>query len=76
MGFKNIFNGYKNMLGQKDVSIEAEAERRLEICRNCPFNSRNNNSGRFRPDEHCTKCGCTLAAKTRSMESSCPIGKW
>jgi hypothetical protein len=76
MSLKNMYNGYKNLLDKKDVSIEAEAERQLQICQNCPFNSRNTNASRFRPDEHCTKCGCTLAAKARSMESSCPVGKW
>ncbi|MDZ7658846.1 hypothetical protein [Fodinibius sp.] len=37
MSIKNVFNGYKNMLGKKEVSIEAEADRRLQICQNCPF---------------------------------------
>lgn len=74
-----IAQGWKNVLmpkkGKKEL-IEAIAHRRLEICRRCPFNSKNGNYKGFRPDEHCTKCGCTLAAKTRSLGSECPVGKW
>jgi hypothetical protein len=29
-----------------------------------------------RPDEHCTNCGCTLAAKTRCLSCECPLKKW
>lgn len=50
----------------------------MEICRNCEFDSKNipNYKNLTRPDEHCIKCGCTLAAKTKCMSCACPINKW
>jgi len=30
----------------------------------------------MRPDNHCTDCGCTLAAKTKCLSCECPKGKW
>lgn len=74
-----IINGWKNVLfpaKNKKALIEAEASQRLQICRGCPFNSKSGNYTGVRKDEHCTRCGCTLVAKTRSLASECPIGKW
>ncbi len=30
----------------------------------------------MRPDAHCTKCGCTLSAKTKCLSCACPLNKW
>ena len=32
----------------------------------------------IRPDEHCTKCSCTLSAKTACLSCECPlmVPKW
>lgn len=76
---KKIFEGFKNRLAPssaKREDIEKMAAERLQICRQCPSNSTNNGYQGLRCDEHCTICGCNLAAKTRSPSSKCPIGKW
>lgn len=52
---------------------------RLRICRECPENSENKKKTgwtTFRPDEHCTNCGCTLSAKTKCLSCECPLKKW
>ena len=54
---------YKN---PKDPEIEKIAKERALICARCPFNV----------DNKCNKCGCYLPAKTRSINSKCPDGKW
>jgi hypothetical protein len=60
--------------------IEEIAKQRLEICKECFWNSdhqkKNNNYKTFRPDYHCTNCGCDLHLKTRALSSDCPLGKW
>jgi hypothetical protein len=47
----------------------------MEICRKCEFNSKNipNYKNLTRPDEHCIRCMCTLAAKTKCMSCECPL---
>jgi hypothetical protein len=71
---KEIFNGWKNLL-IKDDYVELIAKKRIEICNSCDENSRKKEI-KHRPDFHCTACGCTLAAKTRSLESACPMKFW
>lgn len=71
---KEIFQGWKNLL-IKDDYVELIAQKRLEICNGCSKNSLKKKVT-HRPDFHCTACGCTLAAKTRSIESSCPLSIW
>jgi len=60
--------------------IETVANERLAICSQCSFQSevrkRLSDYKTIRPDVHCTNCGCTLAAKTRCLSCSCPIGLW
>lgn len=70
---QEIYDGWKNLLvpdKELEPHIEKIAAMRLNICRTCPFNSDFHVT--IRPDRHCTKCGCTLAAKTRSLISECP----
>jgi hypothetical protein len=48
------------------LAPEEVVQKRLEICDGC---------------EHkklgiCTKCGCIIAAKTRSVHAECPLQKW
>lgn len=62
---QEIVEGWKNVLFQ-DPEVEAEALRRATICSGCPFNEKNK----------CSKCGCPLVAKTRSMKSKCPDKRW
>ena len=60
----------------KTAIIETSSER-MNICRQCEFHSANAKDYKtIRPDAHCTKCGCTLSAKTKCLSCSCPIDKW
>lgn len=76
--FKGILEGAWNSVFVKD-SIEKVHNERIEICNKCPYNSvamKENNYKSFRPDFHCTVCGCNLDMKTRCMACECPIHKW
>ena len=80
MSLSQIFEGWKNHLAPETYlqdTISTTAKERLAICQACPFNSTIAgpvNSLRF--DFHCTKCGCTLVAKTKCLSCSCPEHKW
>jgi len=60
-----IFNGWKNVVFP-NPHVEKIAKARVEICGECEHNVRN----------RCKQCGCPLVAKTRSMQSHCPLKKW
>jgi len=51
----------KNFLADKHL----KKERRL-ICEKCDFNILN----------LCKKCGCIIPAKTKLLNSKCPLEKW
>ena len=68
---KEIANGYKNLLKSK-LGLSSEEEEKVfkarrEICDACSFKS---------AMDRCLKCGCPLAAKTRSLISECPEKLW
>lgn len=69
--FKEITEGWANMMLNRQNEI---SEKRMDICRKCEHISTKHQTNRF--DVHCTNCGCTLQAKTRSLDSECPIGLW
>lgn len=77
INLSQIYEGWKNNLfppsALKEI-IEKTSEERLNVCAECPHHSKNHKTAR--PDAHCTHCGCTLAAKTKCLSCSCPIGKW
>lgn len=79
ISIKGILEGAWNSVFVKD-EIEKVAKQRDDVCRGCAMNSdhakRFNKYKTFRPDFHCTVCGCDLHMKTRSLSSSCPLGKW
>jgi hypothetical protein len=60
-----IFNGWKNVVFPNE-HVENIAKARAKICSQCEHNVKN----------RCKKCGCPLIAKTRSMQSHCPLKKW
>ena len=60
-----ILEGWKNVVFPNE-HVEQIAKARAGICAGCEFNVKS----------RCTKCGCPLVAKTRSMQSHCPIKKW
>ena len=75
-----IYEGWRNnLLPPKELkeTIKTTSEERLAICEACDYHSKNRkNYKTVRPDDHCTNCGCTLAAKTKCLSCSCPINKW
>lgn len=79
VSFKGILEGAWNSIFVKE-SIEETHRERIDICRECPYNSTKmkEQSGykTFRPDFHCTICGCNLDMKTRAMSEKCPQDKW
>lgn len=77
MKIAQIYEGWKNNLfpaASAKPLIEALAKERLAICEACPYISSKHKT--IRPDVHCTKCGCTLAAKVRCLSCDCPDSKW
>ena len=76
---QEMYDGWKNLLipeAKIKPYIDKISRNRNNICNTCEFNSKNDKTIHIRFDIHCKQCGCTLAAKTRSLTSSCPIGKW
>ena len=49
-------------------SQEEEFNRRMSICRECPFF--------VVRTEQCRKCKCFMKLKTKLQKASCPVGKW
>lgn len=77
MNLSQIYEGWKNNLfppSELKNIIAKASEERLAICAQCEHHSKFHNT--VRPDDHCTKCGCTLAAKTKCLSCSCPLAKW
>lgn len=79
VNIKGILEGAWNSIFIRK-EIEAIAKERDKICRGCSMNSdhakRFNKYKTFRPDFHCTVCGCDLHLKTRALSQECPLGKW
>lgn len=79
INLKGILEGVWNSIVIKEA-VEQTAKERINICKMCPMNSteqkRLNNYKTFRPDFHCTVCGCDLHLKTRALSNDCPLGKW
>ena len=79
MKLSEIYEGWRNTVippeHLKDI-VETVSALRLKECSNCSFHSKFHNS--IRPDDHCTKCGCTLIAKTKCLSCQCPLSppKW
>ena len=69
---KEIASGAANLARLKmflgDSDIEEIHKKRMAVCAACTEYSKSYNM--------CKVCGCLLAIKTRSMESSCTLGHW
>lgn len=70
--FKNIINGYGNLL-KNTVGLSSEEEEELfearaNVCKICEFRVKLTNS--------CGKCGCYIPGKTKCLKCSCPEGYW
>lgn len=69
INLKDIINGWKNVI-IKDEDIETLHQQRMEICNACPKKIEQLGMA------VCGECGCPLMAKTRSLDSKCPLDKW
>lgn len=73
-----MYLGWRNRLYPpeelKEIIAITSIER-LAICEECPLHSKHHNTP-IRPDDHCTDCGCNLAAKTKCLSCECPKNKW
>lgn len=71
-----ILDAVKNYV-VNDSEIEALAATRMDICNECPLLDLKG-SKCFAPGTQpcCGSCGCSLKLKTRSVDSTCPEGKW
>jgi len=78
INFREIYEGWRNHLVPPEhlkQKINEVSKERLEICRACAFHSSNFHTP-FRPDEHCTDCGCPLRAKTKCLSCGCDQHQW
>jgi len=82
---REIFDGWAAYLElMKDTVSEKIAEERATICGSCPFAVEGNLIKILMKDEthkqiqgyKCSKCGCPLSTKVRSITSQCPENKW
>ena len=63
--------------GSQVITTQKEAERRWEICKQCPelkYDQTNPDTGKR--DGRCTHCGCFMNVKVHYAVSECPIDKW
>lgn len=68
---EEIMNGWMNVakskLGVSSNQDEEVFKARREICNPCEHRTKK---------DTCGLCGCPLMAKTRSLITNCPDGKW
>ena len=63
--------------GSQVITTQEEAERRWEICKQCPkllYDEVNPDTDK--KDGRCTECGCFMNVKVHYATAECPIGKW
>jgi formylmethanofuran dehydrogenase subunit E len=61
----------------KTKFVEKVSAYRMEICNECDeLDTKGNNCVLKGSQPCCSNCGCSLAFKTRSLSSECPLGKW
>lgn len=70
---KQILEGITNAV-IRDEFVEDVSRIRMELCNECP--SKGNECVVIGTDPCCNECGCSLAFKTRSLSSECPLKKW
>lgn len=68
-----IMEGIKNTI-IRDEFVEKVAGLRYLECDTCP--SKGTDCAVPGTAPCCNECGCSLAFKTRSLSSECPLGKW
>ena len=66
-----IYEGLKNSIKKNDF-VEIVATARFEICKTCPhIDLKGDNCMVPGTQPCCSKCGCSLGMKTRSLSSDC-----
>ena len=63
--------------GSQVITTQKEAERRWEICKQCPhllYDETNPDTNK--KDGRCPLCGCFMNVKVHYAVAECPIGKW
>ena len=63
--------------GKQVIASQEEAERRFEICKNCPellYDETNPDTGKR--DGRCPLCGCFMNVKVHYATAECPLEKW
>lgn len=71
------YNNILDEMGVLDEEIKKVAEKRMETCLGCVFNSDNGkHEGIYESaieDVHCSICTCPIKKKVLSMEAECPL---
>ena len=63
--------------GKQTITTTEEAERRWEICKQCPHLLYDQvNPDTNKKDGRCTHCGCFMNVKVHYAVAECPINKW
>ena len=63
--------------GSQVITTQEEAERRWEICKQCPHLLYDQvNPDTNKKDGRCTHCGCFMNVKVHYAVAECPIGNW
>jgi hypothetical protein len=57
-----------DMLDKTNYVEEEISKERFSICKICPE--------LIKLTTQCKKCGCFMAAKTKLIKATCPLGKW
>tara|TARA_R110000803_G_scaffold233_1_gene898 strand:- start:585 stop:1004 length:420 start_codon:yes stop_codon:yes gene_type:complete len=80
--FNNILSGFKH-LAFPDEKTERLATKRANLCAICPAATKTgiysvviDNRTTNIQGMKCADCGCNLSAKIRSINDSCPRGRW
>jgi len=73
---KQIYEGIKNSI-MRDEFVENVASQRMAICNKCSELDLKGKKCEVKGTQPCCgNCGCSLAFKTRSLSSDCPLNKW
>lgn len=73
---KGILEGIKNSV-IRDEFVEDIARMRHDICDDCEhLDTKGKECAVKKTQPCCAECGCSLAFKTRSLSSACPLRKW
>jgi len=63
-----VNNGEVDQVLCNEMTQEAEADRRYDICKSCPE--------LIDLTKQCKQCGCIMSLKTKLQHATCPLGKW